>query len=44
MNAAELGREILVEVVSRDGARLTMRGKTPHSEVAALIRAFRCQP
>jgi hypothetical protein len=39
-----LGPEAVVEVVSSDGARLTIRGKAPHAEVAALIRAFRGQP
>ena len=41
---AGLGPEAVVEVVSSDGARLTIRGKGSCSEVAALIRAFRGQP
>jgi hypothetical protein len=36
--------DAVVEVVSSDGARLTIRGKAPHAEVVALIRAFRGQP
>ena len=38
------GPDAVVEVVSSDGARLTIRGKASHAEVAALIRAFRGQP
>jgi hypothetical protein len=43
VGTAGLGPEAVVEVVSSDGSRLTIRGKTPHSEVVALIRAFRGQ-
>jgi hypothetical protein len=43
LSAAAAGDETVVEVVACDGARLTIRLKGPHSDVAALIRAFRGQ-
>jgi hypothetical protein len=44
VSTAGPGSEAVVEVVSSDGARLTIRGKAPHAEVVALIRAFRGRP
>jgi len=43
LSAAAASDETVVEVVACDGARLTIRGKGSHSDVAALIRAFRGQ-
>lgn len=41
---AAVGHETIVEVVARDGTRLSIRGACTSADMAALIHAFRGRP